>query len=109
MPHFEITKLDPNVDAKSFDIWADQAATVIDISKLNNYIEILIDIQTIVSNKDEKYNRHIYKTFRKCELTDFTDKGFPAEDAFKSIVNSLLCPDLSESPEQFMVEGKYTN
>ena len=51
MPHFEISKLDPNVDPKSFDVWADKAATMVDISKLRNYIEILIDIQTIVSSK----------------------------------------------------------
>ena len=69
----------------------------------------MVDINTIVDNKDEKYNRHIYKPFKNCELSDFTDKGFPADDTFKSTVNSLLCLDLSQNPEQFMVEGKYTN
>jgi hypothetical protein len=109
MPHFEISKLDPNVDPKSFDVWADDRGEVLDISKLRNYIEILIDINIIVDNKNEKYNRHIYKTFKNCDLADFTDKGFPVDGSFKAKVPSLLCPDLSEKPEQFMVEGKYTN
>ena len=53
------------------------------MAKLRNYIDILIDIQTVVNNKGEKYNRHIYKTFKNCELADFTDKGYEADDPFK--------------------------
>lgn len=111
MPHFELSKLDPNVNPKSFDIWEvdEQHGDVLDISKLRNYIEILIDINTIVKNDQESYNRHIYKTFKNCELEDFTSKGYPSDQSFSTKVHSLLCPDLTVSPEQFMVEGKYTN
>lgn len=111
MPHFEITQLNPNVDPKSFDIWSQtkNRGDIIDVAKLSKYIDILIDIQTKVDSPKEKYNRHIYKTFKNCDAEDFTARGYNGDGSFIKDVETLLCPDLSEGPEQFKVEGKYTN
>lgn len=110
MPYLEIVRLNNDHPDEAFDIFKEDKVTgkkVIDASKVQNYIETLVRFKIIKKTKDKgKLDLNNYQTMRNCRQEDFERRNF---NASAISLSSLICPDVSDNYEKYVVENGYTN
>lgn len=88
MPYIHVKQNDFKYNASSFDLYGDDHNNYkkLDMDKLQNYINIVIDIRIRKKNETFSSDQNVYKPFKICKNKDFTSRNYDGDEQF---VNSV--------------------